>query len=103
MRSQGLGRGTATGSCWSSLSMYGVLGMFMDAIGMLLLTLPLVQPLVMALGLRPDLVRHHRREDGGDLLDHPTDRTELFRCGWGADRTSRLWIDLQGYLVVLHL
>ncbi|MCH9674699.1 MAG: TRAP transporter large permease [Gammaproteobacteria bacterium] len=32
------------------LLMYMVLGMFMDAIGMLLLTLPLVQPLVLALG-----------------------------------------------------
>ncbi len=35
------------------LLMYGVLGMFMDAIGMLLLTLPLVQPLVLALGFDP--------------------------------------------------
>jgi len=35
------------------LGMYGVLGMFMDAIGMLLLTLPLVQPLVLALGYDP--------------------------------------------------
>jgi len=32
------------------LLMYGVLGMFMDAIGMLLLTLPLVQPIVLSLG-----------------------------------------------------
>lgn len=32
---------------------YAVLGMFMDAIGMLLLTLPLVQPLVIALGFDP--------------------------------------------------
>ncbi|MEZ5842595.1 MAG: TRAP transporter large permease [Hyphomicrobiaceae bacterium] len=32
------------------LLMYGVLGMFMDAIGMLLLTLPVVYPAVMALG-----------------------------------------------------
>ncbi|MCB1742691.1 MAG: TRAP transporter large permease subunit, partial [Gammaproteobacteria bacterium] len=30
-----------------------VLGMFMDAIGMLLLTLPLVQPLVIAMGFDP--------------------------------------------------
>ncbi len=35
------------------LLMYAVLGMFMDAIGMLLLTLPLVQPLVIALGFDP--------------------------------------------------
>ena len=32
---------------------YAILGMFMDAIGMLLLTLPLVQPLVVALGFDP--------------------------------------------------
>ncbi len=32
---------------------YAILGMFMDAIGMLLLTLPLVQPLVIALGFDP--------------------------------------------------
>lgn len=35
------------------LLLYGVLGMFMDAIGMLLLTLPLVQPLIIALGFDP--------------------------------------------------
>jgi tripartite ATP-independent transporter DctM subunit len=35
------------------LLMYGVLGMFMDAIGMLLLTLPLVQPIVVSLGYDP--------------------------------------------------
>lgn len=35
------------------LLLYAVLGMFMDAIGMLLLTLPLVQPLVVALGFDP--------------------------------------------------
>ncbi len=35
------------------LLMYGVLGMFMDAIGMLLLTLPLVQPIVLSLGFDP--------------------------------------------------
>ncbi len=32
------------------LLMYAVLGMFMDAIGMLLLTLPLVQPVILSLG-----------------------------------------------------
>jgi tripartite ATP-independent transporter DctM subunit len=35
------------------LLLYAVLGMFMDAIGMLLLTLPLVQPLILALGFDP--------------------------------------------------
>lgn len=35
------------------LLMYAVLGMFMDAIGMLLLTLPLVQPIIIALGFDP--------------------------------------------------
>lgn len=35
------------------LLMYAVLGMFMDAIGMLLLTLPLVQPIVISLGFDP--------------------------------------------------
>ncbi len=35
------------------LSVYGVLGMFMDAIGMLLLTLPIVYPSVVALGFDP--------------------------------------------------
>lgn len=35
------------------LLMYAVLGMFMDAIGMLLLTLPLVQPIIVALGFDP--------------------------------------------------
>ena len=35
------------------LLVYAVLGMFMDAIGMLLLTLPVVQPAVIALGYDP--------------------------------------------------
>ena len=35
------------------LAAYAILGMFMDAIGMLLLTLPVVQPAVLALGYDP--------------------------------------------------
>src|SRR5690606_22437758 len=35
------------------LLIYAILGMFMDAIGMLLLTLPLVQPIVVSLGYDP--------------------------------------------------
>ena len=42
---------------------YAVLGMFMDAIGMLLLTLPVVYPAVTALGYDPHLVRDHRGQD----------------------------------------
>ena len=73
------------------LLMYAVLGMFMDAIGMLLLTLPLGAAAGHRAWVRPDLVRHHRRENGGDLLDYPTDWIELFRCGWGqTGYTSRI-------------
>ena len=95
------------------LCAYAVLGMFIDAIGMLILTLPVVYPAVMALngrrvrlgrrqrvrhvgrGLR-DLVRHPGGEDGGAVPDHPADRAQLLRgCGCqarhsGAGGFSRL-------------
>ena len=82
---------------------YAVLGMFMDAIGMLLLTLPVVYPAVMALNggesvrggrqrlwhewhaLRR-LVRYFGGEDGRALSDHASHRAELFCCGWRARR-----------------
>ena len=48
------------------LALYFILGMFLDGIGMLLLTLPVVYPMIVEAGLRPDLVRHHHRQDGRD-------------------------------------
>ena len=58
---------------------YAVLGMFMDAIGMLLLTLPVVFPAVRGFrGRLCDLVRYHRGQDGRVLPDYTTDRAQLF-------------------------
>ena len=73
---------------------YAVLGMFMDAIGMLLLTLPVVYPAVMALNGGEfvtaarqrlwhewhdvcDLVWDIGGENGGVLSDHPAHRPQL--------------------------
>ena len=79
------------------LGAYVILGMFMDAIGMLLLTLPdhfsscncferrarsdscgISSWYVCRRNL--DMVWHHRGQDGGALFDHAANRTQLF-CG----------------------
>ena len=66
---------------------YAVLGMFMDAIGMLVLTLPVGLPGGGCAWLRPDLVRHHRRQDGRNLPDHAANRSQLLRRGRRLART----------------
>ena len=62
------------------LFVYLVLGCFMDAIGMLLLTLPVFYPRGDEARLRPDLVRHHRRQDVRRVPADAADRPQLL-CG----------------------
>ena len=54
--------------------MYLVLGCLMDALAMIILTVPIVFPVIMAAGLRSDLVRRHHRHDGGARADPPAGR-----------------------------
>ena len=45
--------------------MYIVLGCLMDALAMVILTVPIIFPVIKRTGLRSDLVRHHHCHDGG--------------------------------------
>ena len=49
--------------------MYLVLGCLMDAMAMIILTVPIIFPVIVHAGLRPDLVRRHHRDDGGAGAD----------------------------------
>jgi tripartite ATP-independent transporter DctM subunit len=69
--------------------LYTVLGMFMDGIGMLLLTLPVIFAGDDDARLRSDLVRHHRREDGRGGPADAAGRAQLLRRERGSGPTSR--------------
>ena len=51
----------------------------MDELAMILLTVPIVFPVMMQLGLRPDLVRRHHRHDGDVRADLSAGRHERVR------------------------
>ena len=66
---------------------YIVLGCFLEGIGMVLITVPVFQPMVDEVRLRPDLVRHHRRDHGRGRADPSAGRHEPVRHpGAGAGR-----------------
>ena len=79
--------------------LYIVLGMFMDGIGMLLLTLPVIHPVMMNLGFDLDLVRHHRGENGRDRVADAAGRAQLLRrCGRATGHSAAA--DLPRHLAV---
>ena len=53
---------------------YIVLGSFMDQIAILVLTVPIVLPLIKSLGLRPALVRRHQDRHRRSRHDHAAGR-----------------------------
>ena len=59
--------------------MYLVLGCLMDALAMIILTVPIIFPVIKQLRLRPDLVRRHHRHDGGAGADPSARRHEHLR------------------------
>ena len=59
--------------------MYLVLGCLMDAMAMIILTVPIIFPVIIASRLRPDLVRRHHRDDGGTGPDPSAGRHERLR------------------------
>ena len=59
--------------------MYLVLGCLMDALAMIILTIPIIFPVITAARLRPDLVRGHHRDDGGARAHPPAGRHECIR------------------------
>ena len=59
--------------------MYLVLGCLMDALAMIILTIPIIFPVINAARLRPDLVRRHHRDDGGARAHPPAGRHERVR------------------------
>ena len=71
-------------------AIYVILGTAMEELSMILLTVPVFFPLIVHLGLRPDLVRHPDRGGGRDRPDQPAGRHEPVRAegpaAAGADR-----------------
>jgi hypothetical protein len=64
------------------LVMFGVLlilGMFMEQISIMLLTVPIFFPLATQSGVRPDLVRPHHAAGAGDQLHHAALRVAALR------------------------
>ena len=59
--------------------MYLVLGCLMDALAMIILTVPIIFPGDHRARLRPDLVRRHHRDDGRARADPPAGRHEHLR------------------------
>ena len=59
--------------------MYLVLGCLMDALAMIILTVPIIFPVIKAARLRPDLVRRHHRDDGRTRADPSAGRHEHLR------------------------
>ena len=59
--------------------MYLVLGCLMDAMAMIILTVPIIFPVIIASRLRPDLVRRHHRDDGRTRPDPSAGRHERVR------------------------
>ena len=59
--------------------MYLVLGCLMDALAMIILTVPIIFPVIKAARLRSDLVRRHHRHDGGARADPSAGRHEHLR------------------------
>jgi hypothetical protein len=58
---------------------YLILGMFMDVLSMQVATIPITYPIVTALGIDPDLVRHLHRADVRARHDHAAGRHEPVR------------------------
>ena len=54
--------------------MYLLLGCLMDAMAMIILTVPIIFPVIMHAWLRPDLVRRDHRDDGRTRPDPPAGR-----------------------------
>ena len=67
-------------------AIYVMLGTAMEELSMILLTMPVFFPVIVHLGLRPDLVRHHHRVRGRDRPDQPAGRHEHLRA---ADAPAR--------------
>ena len=59
--------------------MYLVLGCLMDAMAMIILTVPIIFPVITASRLRSDLVRRHHRHDGRARPDPSAGRHERLR------------------------
>ena len=59
--------------------MYLVLGCLMDAMAMIILTVPIIFPVITAARLRSDLVRRHHRHDGRARPDPSAGRHERVR------------------------
>ena len=59
--------------------MYLVLGCLMDAMAMIILTVPIIFPVIVVARLRSDLVRRHHRDDGGARADPSAGRHERLR------------------------
>ncbi len=59
--------------------MYLVLGCLMDAMAMIILTVPIIFPVVTPSRLRSDLVRRHHRDDGRTRPDSSAGRHECLR------------------------
>ena len=59
--------------------MYLVLGCLMDAMAMIILTVPIIFPVIIASRLRSDLVRRHHRDDGRTRPDPSAGRHERVR------------------------
>ncbi len=70
------------------LVFYIILGMFLDGISSVVLTMAVVEPMVRAGGHRPDLVRHLHRRGGRDGADHAADRVQPVRAA-GHDAITR--------------
>ena len=59
--------------------MYLLLGCLMDAMAMIILTIPIIFPVIIHLGFDPDLVRRDHRDDGRARPDPPAGRDERIR------------------------
>ena len=69
---------------------YIILGCFLEAIGMILITVPVFQPLIKTFGYDPDLVRDHRGDHGRSRPDPSARRHEPVRHpGAGSGRQNR--------------
>ena len=73
-----------------SIVLYLLLGCFLDAISMMLLTMPFVAPLITAHGQSLGLVWRLRQHDDRDRRGHATARAELLRHEGGHGRRGQL-------------
>ena len=77
--------------------LYLLLGMFLDPVGILLLTLPFTVPLATSHGLEPDLVRRGRRQAHRDRPHHAAGRPQCLRHQQRARRRGQGAHDLRGH------